>query len=571
MEGSRRIVVVGGVAAGPKAAARARRRDPQAQITIIEKGQVVSYAGCGLPYYISGMVEEARELWSTPVGTERDPKFFHDAKDIEVRTGTLARSIDRERKTVEIENLDTGKVEELGYDSLVLGIGSVPIEPPIEGLRLEGVFRLATPDDATAIREALRTDGQHRVGLVGAGLIGIELAEALATAGAELTIFEMMPRVLPGLLDPELARLLEAHLSSKGVTVRTGHPVQRLEADANGHVAAVVTEEGSFAVDLVVVAIGVQPNVELARSAGLQIGATGAIKVNDRMQTSDPSIYAGGDCVEGTHVVTGQPAYVPLGSTANKHGRVIGDNLTGGSSKFPSIAGTAACKVFDFNVARTGLSEAQARQAGLDVVTSVVPAPDRAHYYTGFKPVVMKVVAERDTGRVLGAQALGPGEAVKRIDVIASVLYWGGTVEDVGNLDLGYAPPYATAVDIVAHGANVVRNKRDGLARSITAEELHDRMATEDDFVLLDVRTPKEYEEKRLDDRRVRHLPLGRVRTQAESLPRDKPIVAFCKVSQRGYDTQRMLVGLGFEDVCFLDGGLDAWPYGLETGTPVSG
>ncbi|MGB9620525.1 MAG: rhodanese-like domain-containing protein, partial [Armatimonadota bacterium] len=298
-----------------------------------------------------------------------------------------------------------------------------------------------------------------------------------------------------------------------------------------------------------------------AQDAGLEIGETGAIKVNEYLQTSDPSIYAGGDCVENPHLITGKPVYVPLGSTANKHGRVLGDNVTGGSTRFEGVLGTVVFKAFDFNVGRVGLSETECARLGIPCVTALTPGPDRAHYYPTSKPMILKMVAHSKTGKLLGIQAVGRGEVVKRIDVAATAITFGIDARNVSGLDLGYAPPYSSAVDIIQHAANVIDNKLSGLAKSCSPAEVKSRLDAGNDFVLLDVRTPAEVQSEPFPDARVVHIPLGKLRERAGELPRDKEIVVFCKTSFRAWEAQRILEGLGFARVQFVDGGLAAWPY----------
>jgi rhodanese-related sulfurtransferase len=327
-------------------------------------------------------------------------------------------------------------------------------------------------------------------------------------------------------------------------------------------VAGVETADGqSVDADLVVMAIGVRPNVELAKAAGLTIGETGAIAVNEFLQTSDPDIYAGGDCVENTCMITGRKIYVPLGSTANKHGRVIGDNVTGGSTKFPGVTSTAVFKVLDYNIGTTGLNSRDAEKYGYNLVASVAPRGERAHYYPDSKSIIVKMIADRETSKLLGAQVIGPGEGVKRIDVVASVLRFGGGVKDVADLDLGYAPPFSTAIDPVAHAANIIRNKIEGLAHGISSTGLKSRLGDDGDFVLLDVRTHGEVEREPFKDPRVVHIPVQELRRRHEELPRDKEIITFCRTSVRAYEAERILKGRGFQDVKFLDGSLKAWPF----------
>ncbi len=561
-----RILIIGGVAAGAKAAARARRRDPHADITLVERGRLLSYAGCGMPYYIQGQVHDFHELMSTPVGVIRDGTFFQNVKAIRVLNQTLAEKIDRAGKTLNTVNVATGEKTDLPYDKLVLATGGIPVEPRMEGADLNRVFRLNSPDDALAIREATEHGNVKRAVLIGGGLIGLETAEAFVARGIQVTIVEMLDQLLPALLDWEVAAFLEKYLRGRGLDIRLGQKVTRLEGDADGNVARVQATAGPIEAQMVLIAIGVRPNVQLAKDAGLALGTTGAIAVNDRLQTSDPDIYAGGDCVECTHLLTGQKVFVPLGSTANKHGHVIGDNITGGQSRFPGILGTTVFKVLDYNLARTGLTEKQARQLGYNALTALVPGPDRAHYYPTAATLLVKLVADAANGRLLGAQALGPGDAVKRIDVLATALTFGATIDHLPDLDLGYAPPYSSAVDPLAHAANVLRNKRDGLAKALTPQELKAKLDTNAPVVLLDVRTPPERDQGQLRDPRVVWIPLGQLRNRLAELPRDREIVCFCKVSQRGYEAQRVLDGEGFANAKFLDGGLVAWPYPLQAG-----
>jgi NADPH-dependent 2,4-dienoyl-CoA reductase/sulfur reductase-like enzyme/rhodanese-related sulfurtransferase len=566
---AQRVVIIGGVAAGLKAAARLARLDPAAKITVIEKGRLISYAACGIPYYVEGLVDSIDHLMDTPVGTVRNPAFFRAVNGIEVRTQTQAERIDRTSKTVHVKDLSSGRTESLGYDRLVIATGALPIVPPITGVDLKHVYCLYRPEEADQLRRELEGGRIKRAVLVGGGLIGMEAAEALTARGVQVTVVEMMDYVLPALLDLEPAAFLTKHLRAKGVTVVTGSKVTAIQGDAGGKVSGVVAGERRIDADMVLLAIGIRPNVDLAREAGLQIGPTGAIAVNDRCQTSDPDIYAGGDCVECTHRITGQKVFVPLGSTANKHGRVIGDNLAGIESRFEGILGTCIFKAFDYSVARTGLTERRARQAGYDVRISLAPAPDRAHYYPGSKPIFVKLIADARGGRFLGAQVVGPGECAKRIDVLATAMHFGGTMDDVPALDLAYAPPFAAPVDNVAHAANVLRNKRDGIASTITPQEVYGKLQSAEDFVLLDVRTPAEIDEMRIDDPRVVYIGLGKLRDRLAELPRDKEIITYCKISQRGYDAQRILAGAGFRNVKFMDGGLTAWPYELKTGSRV--
>ena len=563
------IVVIGGVATGPKAAARARRRDPRAEITIIEKGRHISYAGCGMPYCVAQEISgDCYSLTHTAVGVPRDAAYFRNVKDINVLTQTLAVRIDRQAKQVETVNIETQEHRLIPYDKLVIATGSTPIVPPIEGMNLKRVIRLNELEDAINVCDLLGSCTLERAVIIGSGYIGLEMAEAFAKRHMHVTVVEMLPHVLPRVLDPEMATFLTRHLRAKGVVVRLNAQVSKIVGDDQGNVSGVVLANGeTIPASLVLVAVGVRPNIKLAQEAGLKIGTTGAIAVNEYLQTSDPDIYAGGDCVENVELLTGKKiyVYVPLGSTANKHGRVIGDNVTGGHTTFPGILVTSVLRVFDYNVGKTGLNEREARANGFDVVTALNPSTDASHYLPTAKLVLMKMVADRATGRLLGVQAVGPGDGVKRVDVAATALTCGGDVKHIADIDLAYAPPYATAIDLIQHTANIIRNKMDGLAKSITPLEVKEKLDRGDDFVWLDVRSPAEYEQMRIEDPRIKLIPLGMLRRRLNELPRDKEIIAFCKLSLRGYEAQTILEGAGFTNVKFMDGGVVAWPYDVVT------
>jgi len=557
-----RIVIIGGVAAGPKVAARARRLMPDAEITIIERGRLISYAGCGMPFYVGGQVKDFNQLFATSYGVIRDEHYFMNEKGVKVLTRTEARSIDRQKKEVTIVNLDTGETGTIPYDKLVLATGSTPFVPPIPGLDLKGVHRLNHPDDARKIVEQL--DGVNEAVIVGAGLIGMEAMEALLRRKIFVSVVELKEQILPGVLDPDLAAVLAFRLEEEGVEFHLGRKVMRLEGDEEGRVCRVVTDGGTLDAQMVIVAVGVRPNVELARAAGLTIGETGAIAVNEYLQTSDPDIYAVGDCVENLHLVSGRKVYIPLASTANRQGRVAGDNLAGRKSRFKGVLGTSVLKVSGWNVGRTGLGEQQARELGYDVLTALNATHDRTHYYPGHDNLLIKLVVDKKSRKLLGAQAIGGGDVIKRIDVVATALYFGASVDDLFNVDLGYAPPFNTPIDPVQHGANIARNKADGLARTISARELMEKLERGDDFVLLDVRTPEQYAYRHIEDERVMLVTLGDLRRRIEEIPRDKEIVTLCALGVRAYEAMRILTGAGFKDVKFLEGGLQAWPYELE-------
>ena len=555
----KRIVIVGGVACGPKAAARARRRDPKAEITIIERGRCLSYAGCGLPYYIGGSVSDINGLRTTQYGVLQDEAFFAAVKDITIRTGTSAESIDRTGCTLLVRDLESGRREEIPYDRLVLATGASPVPLPVSGADLKRVFSLRVPDDAVKIRELVEGGTVDRAVLIGGGRVSLEAAESLFAHAVDCTIVELEDRLLPGALDPEMSAVVASELRANDVEILTSEKVLRLEGNGNGVVCRVVTDKRTIETDMVVVAIGVRPNVDLARDAGLGIGPTGAIAVDGSLRTSDPKIYAGGDCVETTHLLSGEKVYAPLGSTANRHGRVIGDNVTGGSERFPGIVGTWVLKTMRINVAATGWSEQEARLRGRRVVTCLTPSLDHVHYYPGGKTFIAKLVADADTGQLVGAQIVGPGDVTKRIDILATALRFGSSVEDVSNLDLAYAPPFSTAVDSVAHASNILRNKLSGLAVSISPLELRRRIDQGEHVLVIDVREPGEVEKSPITDAPVVCIPHGRLRDRVSDLPRDRDLVCTCQIGARGYEASLLLHGAGLSRAMFLDGGLRVW------------
>jgi len=556
MSKARKVVVIGGVAAGPKTASKVGRLDPEAEITLLEKGDFLSYAGCGLPYYVSGDIKEQQELLATPAGTIRDALFFEKVKNIRVLTRSEALAIDRKGKRVRYKNHARGEEVWLDYDALVLAAGATPIVPALPGVARQNVFTLHNIPDAEGVKALVVGGRKPKAVIVGGGLIGVETAEALAARGCQVTLVEMLPQIL-NLLDWEMAQQVQAHMEGKGVTVLTGTQVTAIEG--NGRVEAVLTGQGRLDADLVVMAVGVRPNVGLAHAAGIALGTTGAIRVDQALRTSDPDIYAVGDCTENTHLVTGKPCFVPLGSTANKHGRVAAINICGGNETFPGVLGSMVCKVFDFCAARTGLSESEARQHGYDAVTVLAPGPDRAHYMPAAKLLLMKMVVERGTRRILGLQAAGPGEGAKRNDVAVMAITAGMTVDQLAKADLSYAPPFSPAIDNIINAADVARNKLDGHMKGVTPMQVREKQERGDAFLFLDVRSPAEFQAMRLPG--SVNIPLGALRSRLGELDKDQEIIAFCKISLRGYHAALILEAAGFANVKVMDGGVAMWPY----------
>ena len=554
MKKQNNIVIIGGTACGPKAGARARRCDPQARITIVEQGENLSTATCGLPYYVSGVIDSQSDLVAVR------PDYFRDVMNIEVLTQTRALAIDRKAHKVDLLNLATDQTSTIEYDKLVLATGSMPLVPNLEGRDLGGIFTLTKIEDANNILNLISPREIKKAVIIGAGLIGLEMAEAFASQGLEVTVVELLDWVLPALLDFEVAAYLERHLRSKGVNLLLGQRAIGFEDDGNRWVGKVVTRDTELETRLVLLALGNRPNTSLARDAGLSIGSTGGISVNQYLQTDDPDIYAGGDCVENVNRITQQKMLALLGSTANKHGRVIGTNVTGGCETFPGVLGTTIVKVFDFNVGRVGLSELQAQEADYDIVISLVLDYEHAAYYPNGKVILVKLVAEKSNNRLLGGQVVGPGDVAKRVDVLATALTFGATADDLANLDLAYAPPYNSAMDPLHNAANIIRNKHSGCAKTLNPMEVKNKLDSADDFILLDVRSPDEWEACRIEASQDKLVPLTELQKRLDELPKDAEVIIYCLTGVRAYQAQRILDGASFKSVKFMDGSIAAWP-----------
>lgn len=561
---SKKIIVIGGSAAGPKAASRARRLDENATITIYQKASDLSMASCGYPYYIGGFFNDRNQLLCSPAGVVRDSKFFLNAKNINAVVNTEVTAIDRKNKRIEFTNLLTGEKGSDTYDKLVITTGASPRKPPVEGIDLEGVTTLQSLSDADYLRK-IRDEGKiKKAVVVGGGLIGIETCEALHLAGIEITIIELLPQLLT-FLDKQMARLVEKYIQTKanvilknGVTAFLGE---------NGRLTAVKLQNGTeIPCDLAVVAIGVSPNTKLAKNAGIEIGHTGGIMVNEYMQTNDPDIYAAGDCVEIPNLITGKSVHAPYGDLANLEGRVVGENvIMGNVAKFSGTIQTGICKVFDYGVGSTGLSEQNALQQGFDTIETVVNASlDKPGFMQG-KLLITKLVVNKTNGKILGAQVIGPGEVSKQVAIWAMAIKNHLTVDDMVNADLPYAPPYSLAIDHSIATAHVMQNKLEGLFKGISAKELKDKLNNKEPMVLIDVRNPDEYEEMRLGVGE-KLIPLGQLRKRLNELPEDKntEIITWCKISLRGYEAARVLQAYGYRNVKVLEGGIVGWPYQRE-------
>ena len=564
MSDRKKIVVIGGSAAGPKAAAKARRIDENAEITLIQKIPELSMASCGYPYYVGGFFDDRNALLCSATGVVRDPIYYMNAKNVVARTETEALSIDRTKKTVLCRDLRTGATDEVPYDSLVLATGALPNIPPVPGSDLEGITTLQTIRDADYLRKIRDDKTITKAVVIGGGLIGIETCEALHLAGIEMSVVELLPQLLT-FLDWEMAKLIEMHLG-QSINVFTDNGLAAFLGE-NGKLVGVKLANGTeLPCELAVIAIGVKPNSKLARETGLDIGATGGIVVNEYMQTSDPSIYAAGDCVEIKNLITGKQVHAPYGDLANLEGRVAGENaVLGNTVTFPGSIGTGICKIFDYAAGTTGLSERTARANGFDDIMTVINAsPDKPGFMEG-KLLVTKMIADRSTGRVLGAQCVGPGAVSKQIAQWAMAVQGGLTVEDLVNSDLPYAPPFSLAIDHFIATAHLMQNKLKGRLKGISSVEVKSKIDSKAPVFLLDVRNPDEFEAMRLGIGETL-IPLGALRKRLHELPEDKDaeIICFCKISLRGYEAALVLEANGWKNVRVMEGGIMAWPYSRE-------
>ncbi|MGM0437316.1 MAG: FAD-dependent oxidoreductase [Bacillota bacterium] len=437
-----KIAIIGGVAAGTSAAAKARRNNKEAEIVLFERDSDISYAGCGLPYYISEVTDSREKL------IMNTPEEFEEKYKIDVRTGHEVLEINPEEKTLKYEELKTNNVSEYNYDKLIITTGASPIMPPIPGYELDNIVPLRTVNDADKIKNIIDEQNPKKAVIVGAGLIGLEMAESFKESGLEVGVIEKLPHVLP-ILSDEMSEIVEDHLKEKDVDLVLDDGVS--EFKGNEKVEKVITESGKeLEADLVLLAIGVKANAKLAKEAGIEIGETGAIAVNEKMETSEKDIYAAGDCAESKDLITGNSAWVPLGSTANKQGRTAGENVTGGNARHRGILKTGITKIFDLTVSRTGLLASEARENGFEVEEVKIKGVDHAGYYPNLNELHLKGIFDKDTKKIIGAAVIGENGADKRIDVLSTAIYSGLTANDLFQVDLAYAPPYSTSKDAVA-------------------------------------------------------------------------------------------------------------------------
>jgi NADPH-dependent 2,4-dienoyl-CoA reductase/sulfur reductase-like enzyme/rhodanese-related sulfurtransferase len=552
---AKRLLVIGGVAAGLKSAAKAKRCDPSMEIVVYQEEDEISYAGCGLPYYISGIVKERDKLISRTAG-----QFAQDG--IRIRKHCRIEKIDTEHQKISVRNLESDEVFEDRFDRLVLATGSQPIHPKIEGVDLKNIFYLRSIFDADALLQRIGSKEIRNVVIAGGGYIGLEMADSLIQLGKRVTIVELASQILT-LFDEDFAGILRQYLERKGVKIFTSEGIQGFKGK-EGKVTHVQTSLREMEADAVLLSLGVRPRIELAEQAGLRIGETGAIWINEKMETSMAGIYAAGDCAETIHLVTGKKAWIPLGSTANKQGRVVGINACGGNATFPGVMGTAIFKAFEFNVAKTGLNLKEAEKEGVSPIQAIVRGYDRAHYYPGGKESALKVIADKETGRILGGQAIGEGPSDKFIDTLAMALHAKMTCRELATVDLAYAPPFSPALSPVIVAANVLLNKLEGKVECIKASEVKEKLTTgQDSFQLLDVREKNEVESKKIPG--SYWIPMGELKRRVNELDKNKEIAIHCESGLRSYKACLRLQELGIENVKNVDGGMLCWYYDTES------
>jgi NADPH-dependent 2,4-dienoyl-CoA reductase/sulfur reductase-like enzyme/rhodanese-related sulfurtransferase len=557
-----RVVIIGAVALGPKAACRFKRLVPDGQVTMVDQDSMISYGGCGIPYFISGDVSDASELQSTSFHMQRDPDFFQNAKDVEVLTTTRALAINRKEKTILTRHLTTGEEKVLAYDQLVIATGSRPRRLTLPGSDLDGVFSVGSLRDAVAIKQRIAGGGVDRAVIIGGGFIGLEMAEAFTDMwGIETTVVEITGQILPGLLSPVMARMAQSHMEERGVFFAIRERVERLEG--NGRVARVVTAARTLDADLVIMAPGVEPNSDLARQAGLAVSPRGAIVVNSRLQTSDPDIYAGGDCAEVTNLITGKPAYYPLGSMANRQGRIIGTNLAGGHAEFVGAVGSFVVKLFDISAAGAGLTLEAARREGFDAVSALVAQFDRAHFYPNKDLMYLELVVERGTARVLGIQGIGSNGdgTVGRINAVAGILRYKPTAAEIGNLELAYSPPFSAAMDILNALGNTAENIAAGKNRTLEVDDFAELWERREDGEALIVDCRGWGNAEPFVARYPEHwksIPQDELRARIDEVPGDRKIILICNTGVRSYEAQVILDRAGKRDTLNLQGGVAA-------------
>lgn len=532
-----KVLIIGGVAAGTKVAAKLKRENRDHEVTIITKSKDISYAGCGLPYYVGNIIKDKAQL------IVNTPEKFSKLTGAEVHTETEAVGIDRVAKTVKAIDLKTNEEKTYSYDKLVIATGARPFIPNLEGIDLPGVYFMRTPDDAINLRADIEAGKIKRAAVIGGGYIGLEVAENLALQDVKTTVIEMAPNILTG-FDREFAEFAENHLADHGIMVFSNTKLEAILGE--GKVEKIQTSRRAMKVDAVVMSAGIRPNTEFLKDSGIELNPNGTVKVNEYMQTNDENIYAAGDCVCVKNIITEKDVWAPMGSTANMEGRIVARNINGEKIAYKGVVGTAVAKLPELNVGRTGLTEKAAKEAGFNPISVVTVADDKAHYYAGASNFFMKLIADRDTLKVLGLQVMGSGAVDKVIDVAVAVISMGGTLHDLEDLDLAYAPPFSTAIHPLVHTVNVMFNKLKGAYETITPEEYMDGAA--EGYTVLDACLTPTLEGKE-------YVDLPAVTGKLENHDLDEKLLLVCNKGKRAYMVQNRLKYYGYTNTKVLEGG----------------
>ena len=532
-----KIVILGGGAAGTKIAAKLMREDRNNEVLILNKGADISYAGCGLPYYVGHVIEEKESL------IVNTPQKYEALTGARVLTRMEAVEVDRDAKQVTAVHLDTREKTVYSYDKLVIATGASPVRPPIEGVDLENVFFMRTPEDAIALRNLISDGGIKRAVVVGAGYIGLEIAENLAKDGVKPFVLDMAPHVLPG-FDGEFATYIEGKLADAGIPVVTGVRVTGLEGEG-GKVKKVLTDRKAYKADLVVLSAGIRPNTAFLDGTGLEM-VKGTLLTNEAGQTNDPDIYAAGDCAMVHSAITGKPAWSPMGSTANINGRIIAQNIMGKELRYRGSLGTAVCQLPGLNVGRTGLTEAQAKAEGFDPISVVTIVDDKAHYMPGAATFTMKLIADRSTQRLLGVQVAGPGAVDKIVDITVTAIQCGATLDQLDGADFAYAPPFSTAIHPFAHTLNLLKNKLSGAFETFTPAEFAQGLAK--DYRIVDASLKPTIEG-------APYVDLTSVTGPLKDFGPEEKLLLICNKGKRAYLLQNRLKAFGYQHVKVLEGG----------------
>ena len=538
-----KIVIVGGVAGGATTAARIRRLDEHAEIIIFERSGYISYANCGLPYYIGDTITDSEEL------TLQTPEGFYSRFRVDVKVHHEVIDIHPEIKKVSVMNLKSGEVFQENYDKLVLSPGAKPAQPRMSRIGIDKLFTLRTVEDTFRIKEYINKNHPKSVVLAGGGFIGLEMAENLRELGMDVTIVQSSKQLMTP-FDFDMASIIHSKMRKHGIKLKLGYTVDGFE-EKHGGVDVLLKNSPSIHADMVVLAIGVIPDTALAKKAGLKLGVKGSIAVNDRMETSVPDIYAAGDAVQVKHYVTGNDMLISLAGPANKQGRIIADNICGGDSRYLGSQGSSVIKIFDMTAATTGINENYAREAGLNADTVILSPMSHAGYYPNGKVMTVKVVFEKKTYRLLGAQIIGYDGVDKRIDVLATAIHTGMKATQLKDLDLAYAPPYSSAKDPVNMVGFMVDNIEKGLLKQWHIKDI-DTIFNNENVTMLDVRTSEEFNSGHIDG--FKNIPVDELRERLEEIEKNKPVYLICQSGLRSYIASRILEGNGFETYNFSGG-----------------